>query len=113
MSPDLEPEAVLATDDGEQAAGLGGPGITFVLCLIIEPALMNDQGPTNASGSDFILLSLPDLAAILKPANLHKDKPPRDDDPRAASERSVQQQESSPWPTLAKLRIRTWRLLSL
>lgn len=74
MGPEIETETVLATDDGEQARGLGGPGITFVLSLIVEPALMNDQGPPDSAGGDFILLSLPDLTAILKPANLPEDK---------------------------------------
>lgn len=59
------------TDDSEHAGGLGGPGVTFVLCLIVEHRLVDDEGPLDSLRDDLVLLSFSDLAAVLEPANLH------------------------------------------
>lgn len=61
------------TDDSEHAEGLGGPGITFVLSLIIKHRLVDDEGPLDSIGNDFILLSFPDLDSVLEPENLQDD----------------------------------------
>lgn len=61
---------MLLTDDSEHAGGLGGSGITFILGFIVEHGLVDDEDPLDSLSDDLVLLSFPDLAAILEPTNL-------------------------------------------
>lgn len=58
------------TNDSEHARGLGGSGVTFVLSLIVEHRLVDDENPLDSLSDDLVLLSFSDLAAVLEPTNL-------------------------------------------
>ena len=60
------------TDDGQHARGFGCSGVTLVLSLIVEHGLVYDEDPLDALRDDLVLLSFPDLTAVLKPANLQQ-----------------------------------------
>lgn len=63
----------LLTDDSEHAGRLGGPGVTFVLRLIVEHRLVDDEDPLDSLSDDLVLLSFPDLATVFEPTNLHNN----------------------------------------
>lgn len=65
---------MILTNDSEHAGGLGGSGITFVLSLIVEHRLVDDEDPLDSLSDNLVLLSFPDLAAILEPTNLVWEK---------------------------------------
>lgn len=65
--------AELLTDDGQHAAGLGRPGVTLVLGLIIKHRLVDDENPLSSFSADLVLLAFPDLTAVLEPANLQQN----------------------------------------
>lgn len=61
------------TNDGEHAGGLGGSGVAFVLGLIVERRLVDDEDPLDALSDDLVLLSFPYLTAVLEPTNLQQN----------------------------------------
>lgn len=61
---------VSLTNNCQHAGGLGGPGVTFVLGLIVKHWLVDDEDSLDSLSNNLVLLSFPDLAAVLEPANL-------------------------------------------